>query len=141
MEKTAPKMMRRFVSGLAIAAWCSLVASCLGQTVVKVEKLSPNGQYKADLIEGDTGAVGGWESALLVSETSPSMWSRLLGHEREAIFGISLRSTHVTFVWTNDNHLGVTCSGCDADKIELQRNAWKDVTVSYEISGAHSANR
>ena len=117
------------------------MASCLGQDIVKVEELSPNGKYKADLIEGDTGAVGGWESAVLVSETSPSRWTRLLGHERETVFGLSLRSTHVTLAWTNDKQLGITCSGCAADKIELQRNAWKDVTVSYEISGTGAANR
>jgi hypothetical protein len=135
MKKTAPKMMRRFVSGLPVAALCILMASCLGQSVVKVEKRSPNGKYKADLIEGDTGAVGGWESAVLISQTNPSIWARLLGHKRETVFGISLRSTHVAFVWTNDSQLVVTCSGCDATKIELQRNAWKDVKVSYQISG------
>jgi hypothetical protein len=133
--------MRRFLSVLALVTLCMLMASCLGQDVVKLEKLSPNEKYKADLIEGDTGAVGGWESAVVVSQTSPGMWTRLLGHERETVFGVPLRSTHVTFSWTNDGQLGITCSGCDAAKIELQRNAWKDVKVSYYISGTHSSNR
>jgi hypothetical protein len=134
-------MMRRFLSVLALATLCMLMASCLGQDVVKLEKLSPNEKYKADLIEGDTGAVGGWESAVLVSQTSPSMWTRLLGHEHETVFGIPLRSTHVTFAWTNDEHLSVICTGCDVDKIELQRNAWKSVTISYEVNGSGAANR
>jgi hypothetical protein len=134
-------MTRRFVYGLALAVGCTLMASCLGQNIVKVEKLSPTEKYKADLIEGDTGAVGGWESAILVSQTRPSMWARLLGKEREAVFGISIRSTHITFEWTNNDQLGITCSGCDAAKIELQRKAWKEVRVSYEISGTQPSNR
>jgi len=109
------------------------MTSCLGQTTLKDEKDSLTGKYKAELIEGDTGAVGGWMFTVRISEMKPSIWDRLLHREAETVFAGDLRSTRVKFAWKGDNHLEITCNGCEANKIQVQETAWRDVTVSYEI--------
>lgn len=118
-----------------------LMASCIGQTTLKTEQVSPAGKYKAELREGDTGAVGGWMSAVRLSEVSPSAWTRLLGREGDTVFGADLRSTHITFSWKNDTHLQIMCRGCDASKIQPQKDSWRDVTISYEITGKDPAGK
>lgn len=133
-----PEMRRRLFSVVVLVACCNvicLMTSCLGQITLKAEQASPTGKYKAELRESDTGALGGWTSSIRVSEVSPNFWTRLLRREGDTVFGGDLKSTHVSFTWKNDNHLQITCSGCDKSKILLQSNAWKDVTISYEMGG------
>jgi hypothetical protein len=133
--------MRSLLALIAVASCCGVMTSCLGQSVVKAEQISPTGKYKAELTEGDTGAVGGWMSAVRISEVNPSTWHRLLGHEGATVFGVDLRSTHVAFSWRTDKHLEVICSGCDKGSIDLRKNNWGDVIVSYEIKSTGNADR
>ena len=64
--------------------------------------------------------VGTWLSVVQLSETRPSLWNRLLGRDKSTIFGIDAQSTHVEFRWLSDNHLEVTCKGCESTQIEVR---------------------
>lgn len=110
-----------------------LMTSCLGRTTVKAQAVSHGGRYRAELREGDTGAVGGWISAVRVSEVNPSLWTRLLGREGSAVFGADFRSTRINLAWKSDTHLQITCYACSRSKIQLQRDEWKGVTISYDM--------
>jgi hypothetical protein len=128
--------MKTTFSLLVLVACCGvicLMTSCLGETTVKAELVSPTGEYVAELSEGDTGAVGGWMSAVRVSETDPSLWTRLVGREGNTVFGVDLRSSYVTFAWITKNNLRITCSKCDASRIRLQKSTWRSVMISYEV--------
>jgi hypothetical protein len=114
------------------------MGSCLGRSTVHSDKLSPDGSYEAELIEGDTGAVGAWEFAARIREANPGTWSRLLGRDRNTVFGLSLRSTHITMKWTDDHHLTIVCTGCEPNQVEVRKAVWHDVTVDYEINWANS---
>ena len=132
-------MRDRLVSVLAFLSCCGqicLITACLGKAAPKTAQISPTGKYRAELIEADTGAAGGWMSAVRVSEVSPSAWESLSGRGKETVFGADLRSTHIGFAWKDDRHLEIRCSECDASRITLQKNAWRDVTISYKITGA-----
>lgn len=75
-------------------------------------------------------------SGIRLSEISPSKWDSLTGRARDTVFGVDLRSTHVSYAWKDDNHLQITCIECEASRITLQKKSWKDITISYEISGS-----
>lgn len=113
-----------------------IMTSCLGHTTLKSEQPSPKGKYLAELSESDTGAVGGWMSAVRLSEVNPTTWDRMSRREAATVFGGDFRSGCVTLVWKTENQLNVAFSGCDASKIELQKRAWRDVTISYDIGGS-----
>jgi hypothetical protein len=110
-----------------------VMTSCLGETHIKAKQQSPTGKYEAELAESDTGAVGGWMSDVAVTQLNPSRWTRLLGREKETVFGIDLRSDHITFIWKSNDELEITCRGCDSSKIDLKKSAWQSVSISYKI--------
>jgi len=98
---------------VCISSLTMLMVSCLGESHLKAMQISPNGSYKAELTESDTGAVGGWISDIQVAQVNPSRWDRLRGHERATVFGVNLRSDHVTFLWKGNEELEITCRACD----------------------------
>jgi hypothetical protein len=145
VRQTSENRMKKLAISVMAVIVCygasCLMTSCLGQTTLQAEHVSPTGKYTAELSEGDTGAVGGWMSSIRISQVSPTLWSRLLGRERLTVFGGDFRSTGVTFEWTNDIHLHIMCNVCDAAKIEVQRTSWRDVTISYELSGLNGSGK
>jgi hypothetical protein len=97
------------------------------------ERQSADGKYKAQLIEGDTGAVGGWMSAVRVSELHPSFMERVLRSDSSTVFGGDLRSTHVAFEWRTNTQLEIKCTGCDPSKIDPKKTAWKQLNILYDF--------
>ena len=130
-----PKMRVKIFPPVVLIGFACVICltSCLGRTTVKAQAVSPGGQYRAELREGDTGAVGGWISAVRVSEVSPSLWTRLLGREGSAVFGADFRTTLINLTWKSDTNLQITCKACSASKIQLQKDAWRGVTISYDM--------
>jgi hypothetical protein len=110
-----------------------MMTSCLGSIRTVDQQLSPDGRYKAELGEGDTGAVGGWDSYIAISDVSPSFMTRLLRSDKKTVFDVDVRAEHVKLRWDNDGKLEVTCSRCDSGKVELKESAWKDVRVVYHL--------
>lgn len=100
---------------------------------IKSSQSSPNGQYKAVLIENDTGAPGPFISVVSVSEINPSFVTRVLRHSKETVFGVDLSASHISFRWTGKSDLLVLCDKCDPTKIWARKPFWKDVRVSYQI--------
>jgi len=128
--------MKKTFQSLALLCACSLTAimtSCLGTEHVTAERVSPGGSYKADLIEGDTGAVGSWISCVRVTDLRSSHFAHLLRRDRKTVFGVDLRATHVTFEWNSNNKLEIKCRGCRDGKIEAKEAEWKDVAVDYNF--------
>jgi hypothetical protein len=127
-------MARRIQSALPVIA-CALAmtgaVSCLGKNTVKTDQLSPSGIYKAELIEGDTGAVGSWVSVVRVSKTKPSVAEQILGRGTGTIFGVDVQSQRVSMKWQSDTRLEIVCRQCSANQIEVQKTVWGDVFVSY----------
>lgn len=73
-EEGGPEMRKRLRSIPALVACYSatfLMTTCLVQTRLMREKVSPTGKYKADLSESETGAVGGWIQIGHDRETHP----------------------------------------------------------------------
>jgi hypothetical protein len=100
---------------------------------IKGSQSSPSGQYEAVLIENDTGAPGPYISVVSVSEINPSLVTRLLRHSKETVFGVDLSASHITFKWTGNNDLLVSCDKCDPGKIWARKPLWKNVRMSYQI--------
>jgi len=129
--------MSRILSIAALICCCAtillIMTSCLGRTTLQSEQVSPTGAYKADLSEADTGAAGGWMSSVRILEADPSLWTRWLGRDGETVLGGDLRSTQVTLWWQSATHLEIRCTGCEASKVQVQKNTWKDVTISYRM--------
>ena len=94
---------------------------------------SPSGEYKAELIENDTGAPGPFISIVSISQVRPDLITRLLRHRRETVFGVELSAKHVSFQWSGINDLLANCGKCDASKILVRKPFWKDVRVTYKI--------
>jgi hypothetical protein len=109
------------------------MSSCLGSDRIVEEHQSPDGKYKAELGESDTGAVGGWMSSVRVSELHPSFISRSLRSDSNTVFGGDLRSTHIAFEWRTNTQLEIKCTGCDPSKIEVKKTAWKEISILYEF--------
>jgi hypothetical protein len=120
---------------LTLAVMVCLMTSCLGRATPKREQVSPNGKYRAELTEADIGAAGGWMSAIQLSEINPSILDSLFGRAKETVFGADVGSSHMDFSWRDDTHFQIRCAGCTANAITLQRTSWKDITISYDISG------
>jgi hypothetical protein len=76
--------------------------------------------------------VGGWISSVELVDVSPSRWERLLGREKQTIFGADVRSDHVHLVWKNNVQLSISCTGCEAEKIRLKRYNWGNIKIGYE---------
>src|SRR5258708_34623718 len=134
-------MTRQLFSATVLLASCGVIcvmSSCLGKTTLRAEQVSPTGSYRAELRDGDTGAVGDWMSAIRVSEVRPSVWARLLGREGDTIFGAYLRSTRISFAWKKEDCLQITCDGCGAADIQLRKDSWRGVTISYDLSAMKS---
>jgi hypothetical protein len=131
-----PTMNRISKSPLLIVV-CALqvvmMTGCLGQDRVIEERESPDRKHKAELVEGDTGAVGGWVSSVRLSDISPDFMARLFGSNKKTVFGVDVRSTHVTFRWETDGWLAVKCSSCDPSKIEVRESNWKGIEIAYEF--------
>ncbi|MFY9980217.1 MAG: hypothetical protein WAK22_18465 [Candidatus Sulfotelmatobacter sp.] len=125
--------MRRVVIRIVCYGMIVSMTSCLGQTSIKAERVSPVGNYRAELSEGDTGAVGGWMSSLRVTEVKRGLWARLLGQDGTTVFGGDFKSAQITFEWKADNQLEIECSRCDPNGIQVQKNAWRDITISYRM--------
>jgi hypothetical protein len=126
---------RSEASALLIACVIQVVVmtSCLGSVRLVEEHQSPDGKYKAELRESDTGAVGGWSSCVRVSEMHPSAMAHLLRSDSDTVFGGDLRSTHVAFQWRTNIQLEIKCTGCDPSKIDLKKTTWKDLSIRYEF--------
>jgi hypothetical protein len=110
-----------------------LLASCLGTTTLKVTKVSPDGEYRANLYEGDTGAVGGWMSAVRLSEVSPNLWTKLRGSGQATVFGGEFPSTGLSIAWKGEKQLLIVCDSCDVRSVQVRKSIWKDVRISYEL--------
>jgi hypothetical protein len=121
----------------AVALLVLLVAIVVLQSCevnrIKGSQSSPSGQYEAVLIENDTGAPGPYISIVSVSDINPSFFARLLRRSKETVFGVDLSASHITFRWTGNNDLLVSCDKCDPGKIWARKPLWKDVRVSYQI--------
>jgi hypothetical protein len=114
------------------------LTACGGQNRLMSEQVSPTGTYKAELWEGDSGAVGTWMSAVKVSESNPSLWSRVLRRDEDTIFGVDARSTHIGVRWLSANELEITCGGCSSSQIRLQKPSWQEITVFYHLQQEQS---
>ena len=126
---------RSKASALLIACLLQVVmmTSCLGGVRLVEEHQSPDGKYKAELRESDTGAVGGWSSSVWVLELRPSSMARLLRSDSRSVFGGDIRSTHVAVQWRTNAQLEIKCTGCDPSKVALKETAWKDLSIVYEF--------
>jgi hypothetical protein len=118
---------------LACVVAISTTVSCLGKSAVKAEQVSPAGIYKAELIESDTGAVGGWVSIVRLSTLSPTWTEKLLRPGKQTVFGVDVQSQYVSMMWRTDTHLEIVCHKCDPNKVEVQKTAWGNVVVSYSL--------
>jgi len=124
-----------------LACCCLVMTSCLGKTVIIAQQVSPTGKYRAELREGDTGAVGGWMCAIRVAEVNPDLWTRLLGREADTIFGTYLRHTRISFTWGKEDHLRIVCKGCRAADIQLRKDAWEGITISYDLTATDDPSK
>jgi len=94
-------------------------------------KVSPKGRYAAELTQGDTGAVGGWMSAIRISQVGPSFLARLEGRTGETVFGVLLPSSHIDAAWVGDTELFISCAGCTKESVLVQKSSWNDVKITY----------
>ncbi len=139
-----PTMTRHKAWALGLLVGCCLIlalSSCLGKTSLRAEAVSPTGKYRAELREGDTGAVGGWMSAIRISRAKPGVWARLLGREGDTVFGAYLRSTRISFVWEKEDRLRIVCAECQEADISLRKYAWEDVTISYNSAATQPTGK
>ncbi len=130
--RTLNNYARIFCSVLCLMQ-LAFVAACLGQSRLVSEQPSPAGRYKAELWEGDTGAVGTWISSVTLVDMKRSFWSHLVGDDKETVFGVDARSTQVKLRWLNDNQLEITCERCGSSPIDLKKSSWRDVTITYRF--------
>ena len=86
MQSLVARPTRSVLLMVTCAVAISSAVSCLGKNTVKADQLSPQGTYKAELIEGDTGAAGGWVSVVRVSKAKPTLAEEILGRGKVTIF-------------------------------------------------------
>jgi hypothetical protein len=131
MQSLVARRTRSALLMVTCAVAISGAVSCLGKNTLKAGELSPEGSYKAELIEGDTGAVGRWVSVVRVSKAKPTLAEKILGRGKETIFGVDVQSQRVSMKWQSDTRLEIVCRRCDPNQIEVQKTVWGDVLISY----------
>ena len=126
-----PSSLRSRLSAKSCLLLAIIMTACLGSDRIVDQQLSPDGRYKAQLVEGDTGAVGGWVSIVWVTDLHPILTARLLSSNRKTVLGVDMRAEHIKLQWKTAANLEVICTACDLTKVEVKENVWRGVDVTY----------
>lgn len=119
---------------MRLGFWLLALSLCLGgcgfkcEDEIKIEAISPNGEYVATLFERDCGATTDFATVVNIRSKS----DKFVGGDGVVFVGKG--QPKVEIMWSGDSALRIKCGECAASNVFKEERQWKDIAVSVEIN-------
>jgi len=112
--------------GAGILLWWMFTAC---QSRISQRVYSPSAEYLADVEEADCGAVGGFETDVILRRKPYWASSPRLNTASE-VFTLKGSSSRINVGWEGENQLRIECTDCQGNGTVFERN-WKGISIRY----------
>lgn len=112
------------------------LAGCGCQQSGYTEVPSPDGQYVVIERESNCGATDPFGTAISIQSRQPRLGMAWLGYPSKRVFLADVRMRNTSVAWVDNHDLKVGCTGCEKYGIAERVEAWRNLTVKFDVGKA-----